>query len=104
MIALKCRNCDASLERKPGVGLADIREGGSYDDCPDRIVGRAHVAQKLMIVTVSAKIAVDVDAWTLAYGTEDDAIDGDVRDYALERLRGMVTDELMVRDVTVRGA
>jgi hypothetical protein len=97
MITLKCRNCDCSLERKPGVGLVDER---SNDIC--RWSGGKHVAVRLMTVTVSAKIAVDADAWYLAYGTPPDEIATDVRDYAREQMQAMVTPERMVRDVWVK--
>ena len=111
MITLKCKHCGASLEREPNVGLVDARsgdEGGTYDFCPDNPTAieerRKHVAQKLMQVQISGWVSVDADAWTLAYGTERDEIPQDVRDYALEQMRAMVTDELMVRDVMVKGS
>ena len=111
MITLKCKHCDASLERVDGVGLVDAKSGdlgGTYDYCPDNPVGneddRKHSAVRLMIVTVSAKVAVDVDAWQLAYGTDTDDVAVDARTSAGQLLQSMVTDELMVRDTMVKGA
>lgn len=104
MITLKCRNCGASLERKNGVGL--VVAGTTDDICPKAASGMddPHAPQRLLQVSVSAKVAVDADAWTLAYGTDPEDIPVDVRDYVLERMQGMITDELMVRDVAVKGA
>ena len=104
MITLKCKHCDASLKRvgrvlwdaDPGTADPWITECTMHDG--------PHVAVRLLQFSFSGTLSIDVDAWVLAFGVADSEVADDARLGLLTHLQAMITDERMVRDVSVKGA